>query len=83
MNYIVDFEKPEYFRVGGIEGEINSCIFYGDKQTGIHTLAESVDEVIELMSEHYPDIKNYQIRETLLSLDDIEENDKIRTEQNC
>lgn len=86
MNYLVNFEKPEYFRAGGVEGEIEGYMFYEtpleDKEKMPITI-ESVDDVIKLMSMYFPEIKNYEIRETLLSLNDIEENDKIRAEQNC
>lgn len=86
MNYLVNFEKSEYFRAGGVEGEIEGYMFYEtpleDKEKMPITI-ESVDDVIKLMSMYFPEIKNYEIRETLLSLNDIEENDKIRAEQNC
>lgn len=87
MNYLVNFEKPEYLRLAGIVGETECCMFYGttpeDKQGSTCIPVGNVDDIIELMSKYYPEVKNYQIRETLLSFNDIKENDKIRAEQDC
>lgn len=87
MNYLVTFDESIPFRAAGTVGEIDSAMFYDtDPDVPRHRTdpyIADVDDVISAMNKCYPEVKSYKIMETLLSIEDIEENDKARAKQEC
>lgn len=84
MNYLIKFDKPIPYRTAQQNGTIDTVMVsdtnLDEPRHKYESVVQNVDDVICLMTNLYPEIQNYEIRETLLSLKDLEENDKIRTE---